>query len=337
MFDSLVLDVVIGLVFVYFILSLLCSVMIEGFASLRKWRPKMLFAGIEELIKTDVAYKDANKESILDKLKRNPLFLGETPSYISPRTFVLALLGSLRDHPGINQTATDLKTLKLDSVKDIKQLVEALPQNSYIRQALVPLLDSAKDDLAKAMAGMEKWYEEAMDRVSGWYKRWSQLCALGLGLLVALALNANTFQISKTLYIDQTIRTTLVAAGQEAAKTGFPGRTEDKAEAARDFLEKTIKLPVPQAKEGKGEPSKSVPEKVSKPGAEKPPLLSLPLGWPDFCILLSRKGIFDIYNFLGIFLTALMVTLGSNFWFDLLNRLINLRGAGKKPQPVKIE
>jgi hypothetical protein len=26
-----------------------------------------------------------------------------------------------------------------------------------------------------------------------------------------------------------------------------------------------------------------------------------------------------------------MVSLGSNFWFELLNKLINMRNAGKKP------
>jgi hypothetical protein len=39
--------------------------------------------------------------------------------------------------------------------------------------------------------------------------------------------------------------------------------------------------------------------------------------------MLIKKGIFD--------LMALMVTLGSNFCFNLLNQLTNLRGAGKKP------
>ncbi len=50
MFSSLILDVAIGLVFVYFTLSLLCSVIVESVASLNKWRPKMLLKGITALI-----------------------------------------------------------------------------------------------------------------------------------------------------------------------------------------------------------------------------------------------------------------------------------------------
>ncbi len=34
----------------------------------------------------------------------------------------------------------------------------------------------------------------------------------------------------------------------------------------------------------------------------------------------------------GWLITALAISLGSPFWFDLLNRLINLRNAGKRPE-----
>jgi len=38
-----------------------------------------------------------------------------------------------------------------------------------------------------------------------------------------------------------------------------------------------------------------------------------------------------LVKILGILITALMVSLGSNFWFELLNKLLNMRNAGKKP------
>lgn len=38
---------------------------------------------------------------------------------------------------------------------------------------------------------------------------------------------------------------------------------------------------------------------------------------------------------LGFLLTAMAISLGSPFWFDLLNKLINLRGAGKKENETK--
>lgn len=323
MFNSLILDVAIGLVFVYFILSLLCSVVIEGISSILKWRASMLRQKIGELIKDPEALKN---------LYANPLFLGETPSYISSRSFVLALLGSLKDHTQVKKELADAPAPLLDSVENIKSLVQNLPEGNYIRTALVPLLDSAQGNLNQALDSMGQWYDEAMERVSGWYKRKSQKVALLLALIVALGLNADTFQISKTLYTDQTVRSTIVNYAQDlvpkeqvSSKTTSPG-------------------PAPVRTTAPG---------VSSPGAGSPPALDktvldknieilktsfkmdLPLGWQCKDLKLGFWG--AIVKLFGILLTALMVTLGSNFWFELLNRLINLRNSGKKPLTVEEE
>lgn len=47
--------------------------------------------------------------------------------------------------------------------------------------------------------------------------------------------------------------------------------------------------------------------------------------------IFDTSGLLNLTKILGILFTALMVSLGSNFWFELLNKLINMRNAGKKP------
>ena len=42
-----------------------------------------------------------------------------------------------------------------------------------------------------------------------------------------------------------------------------------------------------------------------------------------------------LVKILGWLVTGLAISLGAPFWFDLLNRLVDLRGAGKRPEPVK--
>lgn len=351
MFNSLILDVAIGLVFVYFILSLLCSVLIEAIASLSKWRPQMLIQGITELIKSDVEkYLDpATKEPIfLDKLKKNPLFLGEKPSYISSRSFIMSLLSSLKDHPGI--TADNRATAQecsLDSVKNIKKLAETLPADSNIRNTLVPLLDAAQGNLDKAMESMEKWYDEAMQRVTGWYKRKSQVFALGLAIVVALGLNADTFQISQTLYSDQTVREALVKSAQDLVKkeatppevkppgTTAPGATTPEAAAPGTAPPGATTECAPTPEAGSPQPGQKSDLADKTKILKEAFKIDMPLGW-------SPKDLkWDPWNnfvkLVGILLTALMVTLGSNFWFELLNRLINLRNSGKKPLTVEEE
>lgn len=310
MFNSLILDVAIGLVFVYFILSLLCSVAIEVISWIFKWRASMLRQKIGDLIKDPEAVKN---------LYANPLFLGETPSYISSRSFVLALLGSLKDHTQVKKELANAPAPLLDSVENIKSLVQNLPEESYIRTALVPLLDSAQGNLNQALDSMGQWYDEAMERVSGWYKRKSQVIGVVLAFLIALLLNANTIQISQTLYGDQTVRNAMVGAATQAVQAGNPTEIKAKLEAVTNFLEP--KSPPP-------------PEQEAAPPGK---LFTLPLGWPDLGTMFSLDGIFNGYHLLGIIITALMVTLGSNFWFELLNRLINLRSSGKKPLTVEEE
>src|SRR5437870_4444360 len=40
----------------------------------------------------------------------------------------------------------------------------------------------------------------------------------------------------------------------------------------------------------------------------------------------------SIQKLVGLLLTGLALSLGAPFWFDLLSKLINLRGAGAKPK-----
>ena len=45
-------------------------------------------------------------------------------------------------------------------------------------------------------------------------------------------------------------------------------------------------------------------------------------------------GVF-LLKILGLLLTAFALQLGSNYWFDLLNKAVNLRATGKKPNDKK--
>lgn len=244
---------------------------------------------------------------------------------------------------------------------------------------------------------MEKWYDESMDRVTGWYKRYCQAFALILAFFVALGLNADTFEIGKAIYRDHVLRDSLVAMAVQDVKkpieqpssdvkkgsnreerklaetsptsgTQEPGKGEQGAGIASSPVDSKKPLSekgsTPNAASQSTEHEKSAPEKKSSSSApEKTDLekkveqvkkdfmqissINLPIGWP-----LTKDGWPDIpkilgyhkdqegkvipalltpVKLLGILLTALMVSLGSNFWFELLNKLLNIRNAGKKP------
>jgi hypothetical protein len=350
------LDVGIALAFVYFFLSLFCSVIIEGVAAWTRKRPCMLFAAITKLLGDDEA---------VNNLYKNPLFLGsspeenkrrnESPSYIPSRSFVLALLESLKKH---TKVIDEMKKLGKDpatlNIRDnTRELLEALPQDNIIRQALVPLLDCAKNDFDKAFESMEKWYDDAMERVTGWYKRWSQYLVLILAFFVALILNADTFHIGTRIYQDQTIREGLVAAAGEVVKSraAAPQTPTPTTPAAPPTAAPTAPA-TPQVPAG-GTPTKNQPPSASSPATVQRPTSSeppgsqkkaadieiiktyapkLPLGWPEPSLSSMLAGVReDPSKLLGFLVTAILVSLGSTFWFELLTKLINLRNAGKKP------
>ncbi|MEO8630927.1 MAG: hypothetical protein ABI612_22940 [Betaproteobacteria bacterium] len=48
----------------------------------------------------------------------------------------------------------------------------------------------------------------------------------------------------------------------------------------------------------------------------------------------EKSGGWWLIKIIGWLITGLAVTLGALFWFDLLNKLVNLRGSGPKPAAV---
>ena len=63
--------------------------------------------------------------------------------------------------------------------------------------------------------------------------------------------------------------------------------------------------------------------------------INLPIGWPiQNGGMITLSQIIELLTpekILGILITALMVSMGSNFWYELLSKLLNVRSAGKKP------
>jgi hypothetical protein len=179
MLNSQILDVAIGLVFIYFFLSLLCSVIIEGLAGVIKKRPRMLYNGIFALL--------GNDADALEKLYQQPLFMGNTaptsfwsslwssilpfaslktrfPSYLSSHSFVLSLLESLKEHPAIvksliNEVIPPPDTP--DQIPEFKDKLNQLPDNSSIKKALQPLLTSAPA-AAQGLKAWLQWYDDQL-------------------------------------------------------------------------------------------------------------------------------------------------------------------------------
>ena len=261
MFGSVVLDVAIGLSFVYLIMSLICSALREGIEARLKTRALLLERGIRELL------KDAGGNQLAEKLYKHPLVSSlyrgnyqasvdpgkklnglswiwavlkswipranrtDLPSYIPARNFALALL-DLAGRGTTDQSPSGNVNAQL-SVEQIRANVAQLG-NPDVARAVLIALDPVKDDVELAIQNVQKWYESGMDRVSGWYKHETQKILFMLALIVTVVFNVDSIAIVKHLAIDKQARERV----SEAATASVLQQVQ-RNKAAADKMDKT--------------------------------------------------------------------------------------------------
>lgn len=281
MFGSTILDAAIAMVFVYLLLSLVVSAANELIASVFKMRANNLFLGIKELLQED-------ESKLTSVIYQHPLISGLAkkggkPSYIPSRTFVLALLDAIA--PADANTPHTMDT--------VQSAINNLPEP--LKKVLTTLSNEAGRDLESFKTQLEIWFNNTMERVSGWYKRRTQWIQLVFAVGFAVCLNIDSVHLGQTLFaIHSPLREALV-------------------EQAKPFLA------------SHNDTLEHVTAAVSA--------VSLPIGWAGFRWAGLRQTAISVVSWLpGWLITALAVSLGAPFWFDLLNRFINIRGSGKAPE-----
>lgn len=294
-----VLEVAIGLAFVFFLLSIIVSAVTEGISWLLGKRAKQLREGLTGMLGESFATK------LLDHpLTKNDLGAtakGKDPSYLSPRNFSLALVALLKEKGGKAENAFEgvkkgVAALEAESGEDAGALAQQL--GALLDEA--HLLDGAEKRFAAFRKSAEAWFDDTMDRVSGWYKRWSQAINILVALVVSIGLNASAVRIAERLNGDQTVRSAVVAGAQGAAAEGSSPKAS--GQAAQEAVAELTGLKIPLLW-----------------GEENDPFAHFEL---------SRF----LLAVLGWLITAIAISLGAPFWFDALSKLARLKTTGARPE-----
>lgn len=321
-----ILDVAIGLVFLYLVLSLAVTAANELFAAAFRRRALWLRAGVKHLLGDDLT----------DRLYAHPLirslYTGRTgPSYIPSRSFAIALLDALGDADP--QAA----------------------QPSIARGAIAILKRQSGDDVHKLRQHVEVWFNDSMERVSGWYKRRTQIFSLLCAVVVTVGTNADTLTIAGALWRDPAMRQAMVAQAQRyVSEQPRPGAQAQIA--SPDAPEPPPLPPYEQAQIDFDEASNRLD--ATRADLEA---MHLPIGWrarkdattdeaTNRFRLVSDDatedwpGVFwnredrgrwlaalDAHT-LGWLITILAISVGAPFWFDMLNKIISIRSVGKAPE-----
>lgn len=331
MFGSEALEVGIGLIFVYLLLSLACTAGTELIAGLLRLRANTLRRSIAHLLNDPNARGLAQRLS--DAFYDHPMIRslyagGKGPSYIPARTFAMTLMDLLA-----KQEATAAG--KPVSGDELLKLAGAEPGSSPMNDVLRVLVREAREDVDRIQENLEIWYNNAMDRVSGWYKRRVQMIGLVVALVLTFAADADTLQIARSLSQDSALR---AAVAQQAETFG-----EQAAESLADAGADTSQIARAVA--------------LGNTAAMQLEQTGLPLGWQEgefggwmrsFVVRPSRApmaagalaaapmpvSMSPLSKLFGLLITTLAVSLGAPFWFDVLNKVVAVRAAGKSPEEV---
>ena len=312
MFGSAVLDAVVGLVFVYLLLSIICTAANEMVASLFALRARNLAMGIASLL-ADNRIKDLD-ELFYDHPLIKSLYRGKRkPSHIPDHTFALAFLDGIAPFEGHGENA----------VSRISAAVSALKDDSELKRLLSIFLQQAGGDFIKLQTNIESWFNDSMSRVGGWYKRKCQVITIIFAVLLTGATNADTLLIVKRLYTDSGMRAAVVAQAQEFAKQPLG--------PAAPQSEKTSEPSSAPSTGGKGGTAGALPTTPAAGNAKETftqtlatlQQFGIPLGWEA-----APKKEEWVSKIIGLLLTALAISLGAPFWFDVLNRVTKIRSTG---------
>jgi hypothetical protein len=235
---------------------------------------------------------------------------------------------------------------------------EPAAESSRVEQVVALLRKEAAGDPQALKAHVETWFNDAMERVSGWYKRRTQVLLLLWATVVTVGTNSDTLVIASALWRDPALREALVLRAEryvaEQAPSAVPAVT-----LATDQAPPPPPLPPDQQAEIDFQAASARYDAALADLSE----LQLPIGWKrptpavegdgtslrlvtgtatdDWPGAIWESGAAGRWalaareHFIGWVLTILAVSLGAPFWFDTLNRIISVRSAGKAPEEAQ--
>jgi hypothetical protein len=356
MFGSALLDVAIGMAFLYLLLSLIASAVQEVIALVIQSRAANLLRGIRSVFSGstlpsgDSYWETLYKHGLIRSLYQIP---GVDYDESKARAFTRRITGSIRlglrwlfgmKVPGRKATLEDLwlpayipsRTFAL-ALRDI--VIEAqkeLPDQAgpvslqfgqgSMAAALRALYNDASGSEQKLQTNLENWYNDAMDRVSGWYKRYTQNVLLVIGLVLAIVFNVSSIRIVRALWVDKDARTALASeADQYMKQHQIAPKDDTKPDADFDKLRGDLNGTI-SAYHGAVDSL-------------------LPVGWkqtPSTYWQIQKAEGGEAWKrywlvFLGWVVTAVALSYGAPFWFDVLNKFMVVRSTVKPQEKSQTE
>ncbi len=246
----------------------------------------------------------------------------------------------------------------------------AMMADSSIKTALSAFLTQAGEDLDAFRKNVGSWFNDVMDHASGWYKRNTQYILVVIAFFLCTINNVDTVSLVGHLSSSSEMRN---AALKEAramldASDGAQASlgTEDRAQNqvgentqpvapapknAAQMKDQRKTLPAVAIDSNASEKKASAPGELAEQYKKALDATKLPLWWsrtelenlwsvverhkaePSANKTYSINYARIIAKFIGLLISILAVSMGAPFWFDVLNKLVNIRLSGTRPEP----
>lgn len=364
MFNSPIFDLALTLSFTYFLLGLIVSTVNEFIYSVMGCK-RGLF--LKEAI-TTLFYNDDNWKKLAVKiLDQSPHIIAlkkdkdSNPSYIPAQNFALALLEQFKTNVDgtYDYSLLDMNKIRAKLLDD--DLANAVGIEGSVRKILIEFFERAQGDLQNFQKQIEDYYNSAMDRGAGVYIRNTKKTILALSFILAIGLNVDSVHIAKTLWSNPDALAQTADNIQQTVKNISPDEsgkfrlTDIKFQNNQVIITKDSVV----KKEAKALKDTSKLEDTTQTGkatvqkdtanviATADTLVhniqqsviylkstGIPIGWT--CDNIPQGSCWEfiwelLIKIIGIAITAFALSLGAPFWFDLINKIVNIRGTGKKP------
>lgn len=294
--------------------------------------------------------EDATRE-ILDTVKNDLLTLGQDIPRLQPS--VDALFETVRTQK--QQINDALLKLTFDgsnsedaTMNKIKAGVSALSiTHPQLKQTLQAILNSVPqtvwqkaNELELVRKNIEDWFNNAMNRLTGWYKRRCLATTLLVGVFLAGVINVDSINLTSRLWKEPDLRIAILDKAEAILTRDSSLLDEDQMAALQQNIT-DITLPIGWL----GTPLSLTGVDARDPG-------STCTLWPRqenqvYGVLISGQC-YPIINaprlpdttgwllkLAGLLISGFAASPGASFWFDLLKKIINIRFTGIKPAEVK--
>lgn len=171
--------------------------------------------------------------------------------------------------------------------------------NPQIEDLLKGAIQRGQANLNKVRNEIAAWFDAGMDRVSGVYKRQAQLVGFVVALLLCVGLNIDALSIARTLWVNPGVMAQVKAT--------------DKPDVAMTELFQSFPVGWPNGflrfgADPKSDAKPDAPKRMT--GAASDDFGQAVIGW---------------------LITAFATLFGAPFWFDALQKIVRLKGAGPSP------